>query len=346
MSNIYGVDFKSGKYTGSTFKTEHQFTLDPFQSNWSNRSWSLSNVPFEKARVTLSSQPDAFIDLSIDSGGVSEIATIQLSRNNIKLKASGLSTIYPKTYSGGGIERTLPISVNGNYAGTNGNITIAGGGSGLDTTKIPLSGTVAGKPVTGNIRTTAITAIVSNGADMAIGIDESLNLEDIQNGAMVYFEKKLNNIASLWARKNDTIVKVSAISDGHNSRLIVDANNSTSRGISGALDYTPNITNVDYTQKIYVDRKADSLAKTLTRVGDSIRLISKGGIVLSTVNAPIGGGGGVTVTSYGKNATKDSTILLLSNGIRYAAKDSIGTGGGGTDTTYIVACYGVKIDSL
>ena len=42
----------------------------------------------------------------------------------------------------------------------------------------------------------------------------------------------------------------------------------------------------------------------------------------------IGGGGGVTVSSYGKNATRDSTILLLSNGTRFAAKDSIGGGGG------------------
>lgn len=36
-----------------------------------------------------------------------------------------------------------------------------------------------------------------------------------------------------------------------------------------------------------------------------------------------GGGGGITVTSYGKNTSRDSTILVLSNGTRYAAKDSI-----------------------
>lgn len=39
-----------------------------------------------------------------------------------------------------------------------------------------------------------------------------------------------------------------------------------------------------------------------------------------------GSGGGVTVVSYGKNATRDSTFLLLSNGVRYAARDSIGAG--------------------
>lgn len=35
----------------------------------------------------------------------------------------------------------------------------------------------------------------------------------------------------------------------------------------------------------------------------------------------------VTVSSYAKNATRDSTILLLSNGTRFAAKDSLGSGG-------------------
>lgn len=36
------------------------------------------------------------------------------------------------------------------------------------------------------------------------------------------------------------------------------------------------------------------------------------------------------VVFYGKNATGDSTILLLKNGSRYAALDSVGTGGGGS----------------
>jgi hypothetical protein len=47
--------------------------------------------------------------------------------------------------------------------------------------------------------------------------------------------------------------------------------------------------------------------------------------------------GKTTVSSYGKNAGGDSTILVLSNGTRYAAKDSVGGGGasGSTDSTFI-----------
>jgi hypothetical protein len=53
-----------------------------------------------------------------------------------------------------------------------------------------------------------------------------------------------------------------------------------------------------------------------------------------------GGGSGVTVVAYGKNAGGDSTILLLSNGTRYAAKDSIGTGSSSPDTVIVKApCY-------
>ncbi len=40
-----------------------------------------------------------------------------------------------------------------------------------------------------------------------------------------------------------------------------------------------------------------------------------------------------TISSFSKNAGRDSTILLLSSGTRYAVKDSIGAGGGGGSQT-------------
>jgi len=49
-----------------------------------------------------------------------------------------------------------------------------------------------------------------------------------------------------------------------------------------------------------------------------------------------------TVSSYGKNAGGDSTILLLSNGTRYAAKDSVGSGG--TDTTSLSNRINLKLN--
>jgi hypothetical protein len=50
----------------------------------------------------------------------------------------------------------------------------------------------------------------------------------------------------------------------------------------------------------------------------------------------------ITVTSYGKNATGDSTILVLSNGTRYAAKDSVGGGGGAVELSALTAATGAN----
>ncbi len=44
----------------------------------------------------------------------------------------------------------------------------------------------------------------------------------------------------------------------------------------------------------------------------------------------------ITVVFYGKNATRDSTVLLLSNGTRFAAFDSSGAGGGLSNITGLI----------
>lgn len=49
------------------------------------------------------------------------------------------------------------------------------------------------------------------------------------------------------------------------------------------------------------------------------------------------------VVSFARNTTKDSIILTLSNGTRYAVKDSIGTGGGGGDSNPYVISYAKNV---
>jgi len=70
---------------------------------------------------------------------------------------------------------------------------------------------------------------------------------------------------------------------------------------------------------------------TITQQSDSLYALFEkrngGKDTLTFLGIP-SGSGGLGVTSYGKNAGGDSTILLLSNGTRYAAKDSVGGGGG------------------
>ncbi len=66
---------------------------------------------------------------------------------------------------------------------------------------------------------------------------------------------------------------------------------------------------------------------------------------LKWVEVGSGGSGGTTVTSFGKNASRDSIILVLSDGTRFAAKDSVGAGGGSGSIEYVLQGYGIKVDS-
>lgn len=82
-----------------------------------------------------------------------------------------------------------------------------------------------------------------------------------------------------------------------------------SDGIRGIKNYSANYNSLNFIQKVY----SDSVTNTKLNISDT-----------ATMLAPYTR---VTVSSYGKNAGGDSTILLLSNGTRYAAKDSVGGGG-------------------
>ena len=82
-----------------------------------------------------------------------------------------------------------------------------------------------------------------------------------------------------------------------------------SDGIKGIKNYSANYNSLNFIQKVY----SDSVTNLKLNKTDTAAML-----------APYSR---VTVTSYGKNATADSTILLLSNGTRYAAKDSVGGGG-------------------
>lgn len=89
----------------------------------------------------------------------------------------------------------------------------------------------------------------------------------------------------------------------------VGQNSAGSSGMTGIRNYSANYVPLTYIQKVY----SDSITNLKLNKTDT-----------ATMLAPYSR---VTVSSYGKNATADSTILLLSNGTRYAAKDSVGGGG-------------------
>ena len=104
---------------------------------------------------------------------------------------------------------------------------------------IPLSGTEVGKPVTGDIV--------------------------FQNGMSIYSNNGNGNIGNLIGFKSDRIF-LSDYDDIYTGELgvkkegiYVSSEDPLSKGISGVQDFTPNITDLDYTQKIYVDSAVNAI---------------------------------------------------------------------------------------
>jgi hypothetical protein len=165
------------------------------------------------------------------------------------------------------------------------NVSTSGGG-GLDTTKIPLSGTVVGKPITGDL-------VLDNTTDVK-------RIKGAVQGSYIEFSDDGQLSINVETGSNVNVTGIDF--NGQNSGGSV--------GITGVRNYSANYQPLTYVQKVY----ADSIANLRLRISDTASMLSPYSRV--------------SVSSYGKNATRDSTILLLSDGTRFAARDSIGSGGG------------------
>ena len=120
------------------------------------------------------------------------------------------------------------------------NLELIGGGSGGDF--VPLTGTEPGSPVTGEIE------VVEAGRTIFLNNGEVDNSLVIAEGGMYIIAEDLIN----------TYIAMISVEPSSN-KVEVNCNNPVSRGLTAAQDFTNNITDLDYTQKKYVDQKvADS----------------------------------------------------------------------------------------
>ena len=118
------------------------------------------------------------------------------------------------------MEKYLVKTVNNIEADASGNV------DGTALGFIPLTGTTVGNPITGDIE-----------------IQDGLKIFPTIDGGGYYLGD--NNIGAISIGANGFINIINNFT-----------NNPLFRGLCGNDDYTPNITDLDYTQKIYVDTKA------------------------------------------------------------------------------------------
>lgn len=134
-----------------------------------------------------------------------------------------------------------------------------------DLSFIPLSGTVEGSPVTGDIRFGDSMwsyngyKIYSNNIndDNSVEVYNAVNfgIDDLNNGLTLYSEDKTNSKIS-FIRINGESMELST--DGNSIPISTGTENSV--GLSGVDNYSANITDLDYTQKIYVDQAIDAIS--------------------------------------------------------------------------------------
>ncbi len=132
---------------------------------------------------------------------------------------------------------------------------------------IPLSGTEIGNPVTGDIE-----------------INNAINLKTPNDGStsfnLISFQKSAIQITV------DNVTEAGILSV-EAQQLAYSSTYPLSKGLTGAQDFTANITDLDYTQKIYVDSLATSKQDTLVS-GTNIKTIN-GDSILGSGDMTVGG---------------------------------------------------------
>lgn len=199
---------------------------------------------------------------------------------------------------------------------------------------IPLSGTTAGNPITGDLSYDTLDAVQRN--IKFIDADENENYiyfgNDTSNpdlsGNFGLYSKNNDGFSDFNFGQNEWKVKQgdftnSVYFDSVGFVFLSDA--PTARGFVGSIDYTPNITDLDYTQKKYVDTKAPietpattgvSLTFATDRIYGSIATPETGNITASVTGAKLGVTN-IIIHNSGTAPTFDSKFKKLSGSGSY-----------------------------
>lgn len=238
-----------------------------------------------------------------------------------------------------------------------GKSNFAGGGG------VPLTGTEVGNPVTGDIEFYKtgedISAFIKYNNVDALFMFGS-NEQYVSGSALHYRVDGADNYIDI----NPDMVNISSMDTGFH-------------GIGSAIDFTPNITDLDYTQKKYVDtRISDTAAQirseipdvsnfaTITNLADTssvLRGLITSSIPTFTLSKNATRDSIVTTYNGTRSAVKDSSIVMptfsfgrnasldsiyaIYNGTRYSAKDSLPTTSATSTTTFTNKRITARVDS-
>lgn len=167
------------------------------------------------------------------------------------------------------MEKYLVKTVNNIEADATGNID--GNSLGF----IPLSGTEIGKPVTGDITIDAVNTGFLNIKNTTDGNGKFSSIQFADDYGVSLYSLNTDNSENFLSTYTD------------NPYILVSSSNASFRGLSGAQDYSANIRDLDYTQKIYVGYRGTATLSSGT-VTVSTPNIKTGYKIYVSVNTPSG----------------------------------------------------------
>jgi len=224
-----------------------------------SNSWGSNNINLKSPTKELS-----FLMNTENSKGIFRMSTLDRSDNKktqVELKADqGL--VYDNDYSADFVDRSL---VDKAYV-DNATLTL---------NYLPLSGTVAGNPLTGNIALSYTNFISGSG-------DYQSKLEFVADSSELYsitpmFRNSVRVSSDAVVLRSSNIASTGNYSEIYVRegliRIATVEGGVAARGLTGDYDYTANITALDYVQKKYVD---DAIANFTTPIEEIVLAGSNG----------------------------------------------------------------------
>lgn len=170
----------------------------------------------------------------------------------------------------------------------------------LSSEYIPLSGTTIGNPVSGEIEFTANNGLYSNDVEYERNVNlgyEVIVVSGKNIAEDITVSLNIDQAAGTAELQHDDGTNIKTISVG-NTISIVDAT-SGSRGLTSENDFTANITDLDYTQKKYVDESIGAV--------DLQAVTDNGNSTTNTIEVVKGGEGDLFINCINTTGT-DSRI--------------------------------------
>jgi hypothetical protein len=199
---------------------------------------------------------------------------------------------------------------------------------------IPLTGTINGSPVTGPIQMTPY-GVVGN-IYTTDGTDSSGLYIDITE-ASIGLENPTSGYNSFMGVFND--------------RAYISIQDPASRGLSSSFDYTANITDLDYTQKIYVDNIVASskpyqiYTALLTQTGTNAPTATILENTLGTISFTYIGSGHYRINSTGL-FTNNKTFIIFGNVVNNASGQFLNVTALGEDININTIPFVTKVDDV